>query len=351
VKRVILLNTNMEWGGGEKWHLEAAYYLKKNEFEVEFICNPHSKLSHEARQSRYKTHEINVGKLSFINPLKQKELSYLMRGAHAVIMNLPQDFKVGTLAAESAGVKRIIYRRGMPHPIKDKGINKKLFNKISHVIANSKEVAQSLIMHTEDWFPQEKIVTIYNGIELEKLNHSHQTYYRKKEGEIVLGNAGRLVSQKGQKELLQVAKILKQDGFKFHLLIAGYGELENELKELCAKYELEDEVTFLGHVKDMPKFFNSIDYFVFPSHFEGCPNTLIEAMAYKKICFAYDVSSMPEVINYTNGHLSPFKDVNDMAYKIKTHSDPNIAQNAYNTVDEKFDYQKNMRKLLKILQS
>ncbi|MCO4755999.1 MAG: glycosyltransferase [Bacteriovoracaceae bacterium] len=349
MKKIILLNTNMEWGGGEKWHLEAAYFLRKNDFEVEFICNPHSKLSHEARQARYKTHEINVSKLSFINPLKQNELSKLMRGAHAVIMNLPQDFKLGTLAAENAGVKRIVYRRGMPHPIKDKGINKKLFNKLTHVIANSKEVSESLIMHTEDWFPQDKIKLIYNGLELDRLAHSHQSYYRKKEGEIVIGNAARLVSQKGQKELLQVAKILKEKEFKFHLLIAGYGELENELKQLTAQYNLNDEVTFLGHVKDMPKFFNSIDYFAFPSHFEGCPNTLIEAMAYKKICFAYDVSSMPEVINYTNGHLSPLGDVQDMAYKIIHHSDANIAQNAYKTVQEKFNYQKNMQKLLDIL--
>ena len=339
----------MEWGGGEKWHLETGNYLKRREYEVEFICNPHSKLAHDAKREGHKVTEIAVSKLSFMNPRKRSELSSAMLGAHAVIMNLPQDFKLGTLAAEKAGVKRIIYRRGMPHPIKDKSINRKLFNKLTHVIANSEEIARSLTLHTEKWFPKDKIVVIPNGLDLDRLQTSSETFYQRKDGEVILGNAGRLVEQKGQKELLKVAKTLKDKDFKFHLLIAGFGELENELKSIAASYKLQGFVTFLGHVKDMPKFFNSIDYFVFPSHFEGCPNTLLEAMAYKKICFAWDVSAMPEALNYTNGYLSPLGDVNDMADKIMGHVPGNLAENAYETVKQRFNHQKNMQMLLDIL--
>lgn len=350
MKKVILLNTNMAWGGGEKWHLEAAKYLSNHGYQVELICNPHSKLSHEAKKMGFPVKEISVGKLSFMNPIKRSELAKAMEEAHAVIMNLPQDFKVGTLAAEKAGAQRIIYRRGMPHPIKDKGINRKLFQKVTHVIANSEEIARSLLTHTEAWFPKGKIVIIPNGIELDKLNQSSESFYSRKDGETIIGNAGRLVEQKGQSDLLKLAALLKKKEFNFHMLIAGYGELESQLKSEAAQLGLQGSVSFLGHVKNMPKFFNSIDYFVFPSRYEGCPNTLIEAMAYKKVCFAYDVSAIPEAINYTNGYLSQVGDINDLAYKIMNHSDSNLAKNAYSTVEEKFNYQKNMQKLLDILE-
>lgn len=339
----------MEWGGGEKWHLEAADFLRRAHYEAEFICNPHSKLSHEAKKRGFKVQEISISKVSFINPLKKGALEKLLSGAHGVILNLPQDFKAGTIAAKKAGVKRIIYRRGMPHPIKDKPTNKKLFQMVTHVIANSGEVQKSLLLHTEKWFPKDKIVLIPNGLDLDRLQESQETYHEKAEGEIVLGNAGRLVEQKGQKDLVHLAKLLKEKGQKFHLLIAGFGELEGELQDMIAKSGLEKEITLLGHVKDMPKFFNSIDYFVFPSRFEGSPNTLLEAMAYKKVCFAYDVSAMPELIHYTNGYLSPLGDHRDMAYKIMHHDQPSMGDNARKTVEERFSYQKNMQTLLDVL--
>lgn len=349
MKKVSFLNTNMEWGGSEKWLLKAASFLKRNDYHVEFICAPHSRLAHDAKTKGYEVRELTVSKLSFLRTGKQKELENILQASYALIMDQPQDFKIGTLAAQRAGLKRIIYRKGLPHPIKDKGINKKLFNQLTHIIANSEETSKSLTLHTERWFPKEKIVTIYNCLEIDKLQHSSEKYYSPKPGEIVLGSAGRLIEQKAHLELLHVAKLLKDQNFDFHLLIAGYGPMESELKKKAASLGLAQKVTLLGNVQDMPKFYNSIDYFVLTSHLEGCPSALIEAMAYKKICFAYDVSSMPEVLNYSNGYLSPFKDVNDLAYKIANHVPSNLAQNAYETVKTKFDYQKNMQKLLDIL--
>lgn len=339
----------MEWGGAEKWLLEAADFLKDEGQAVQLICNPHSKLAHEAKQYGLSVREINTAKLSFLLPRKNNELESAMQDAHAVIIGNQDDLKTGTFAAEKVGVKKIIYRRNSPQPLKDNGLNKKIFAKLTNVIAISQEVAKNLVLHTENWFPKDKISTLYNGFNLERLQHSYERHYTPKEGEVVLGSAGRFVEEKGHKDLLKVAKILSEHDFKYHLLIAGYGELESELKSMAKAYGIEQSVTFLGYEKDMPKFFNSIDYFIFPSHSEGCPNTLIEAMAYKKICFAYDVSSIPEVLDYTNGYLSQFGDVKEMASKIMGHVPGNQGENAYKTVEEKFDYQRNMRTLLDII--
>ena len=349
MKKIVLFNTNMEWGGSEKWHLKVADFLQEQDYAVELVCRPHSKLSHEAKQMGFKTREINVSSLSFLNPLKQNELEIHLRQAYALIMNLPQDFKVGAPLAEKLKIKRIIYRKEKPFPVKDKSINKKLFSKLTHVIATSQEVAKSLTLHTEDWFPKDKIHVIPNGIETEKMQFSKEVFHPRKEGEVLLGNAGRFLPEKGHKDLLQVAKILEEKNFKFHLLLAGYGEMENELKDLTAKFGIKENVSFLGHLTNMPKFFNSIDHFIFTSRVEGSSNTLIEAMAYKKTCFAFDVSSIPELIDYTCGYLSPLGDIADMAYKIIHHSPNQMGENALKAVKEKYNHQKNMQKLLNIL--
>ena len=350
MKKIILLNTNMDWGGSERWLLGAGDFLKRNDWEVEFICSPHSKLSHDAKRFGHKASEISPSKFSFIRNMRRSELEQKMSGADAVLIGLPEDFRAGVLAAESGGVEKILYRKGSPAPVKNTSLNKKLFNKTTNVIASSKEVANCMLTHTEMWFPKEKIEVIYEGLDLARLRRSDDKFRAPKPGEIVLGHAGKLVEDKGHKDLLKIASLLKERGFDFHILVAGYGELEKELKAVQNNLGLQEKVTYLGYVKDMPKFYNSIDYFVYPSYSEGSPETLMEAMAYEKICFAYDASSMPEAINYTNGYLSPLGDVQDMVYKIANHSGGNLGQNARQTVQEKFNYQKNMQKLLDILE-
>lgn len=352
MKKVTLLNTNIAWGGGEKWHFETALYLKDIGYACELICYPESALAIKARKHNIIVHKLKVGKLSFLNPFLKKKFKELTKTSDVIIVNLPQDFKFASAAAAKTKSPKIFYRRGMPHPIKNSFINRLLFPRLGHIIANSQEVAKGLYAQTEHWFPKEKIVIIYNGIDQENLKISKNKLYQKRDNEIVLGNAARLVEQKGQIDLLKIANILKQRDFKFHLLIAGTGPLESELRQYCARHDLEQYITFIGHVDDMPAFFNSIDYFIFPSSFEGLPNTLLEAMAYGKPCFAYDISSMPEVLNYTNGHLSPYRNFKDMAQKIEQHdrNDERLTNNAKETIREKFDYRKNMQKLVKLLE-
>jgi glycosyltransferase involved in cell wall biosynthesis len=269
-------------------------------------------------------------------------------------MNLPADLKVAGIAAKLAGVRRIIYRRGMPHPLRNTVLNRFLFKKIiTHVVVNSKEIGRSLKQGNEAWFPEEKMVLIYNGVDTSRPVDKSRKLYEKQEDEIVIGNAGRLTEQKGQKYLVELAKLLKSEGIKFKILIAGEGELRQALQKLIDEAGVKEEVRLLGHVSDMPAFFNSLDVFVFTSLFEGSANTLIETLQYGVPIVAWDVSSNPEiVINGESGYLIPVGDLERMAVIIKITNQRNKEDLKCKTekiLKESFDSNNNLTILLKIL--
>lgn len=274
----------------------------------------------------------------------------------AVVMNLPSDLKLAGIAAKLAGVKTIVYRRGMPHPLRNSFLNRLLFkNILTHVVVNSQEIGRSLQQGNEAWFPQEKMLLLYNGVNTRLPINTDQKLYSKVGEEIVIGNAGRLTEQKGQKYLLQMAQILKSKGVNFHLLIAGEGELHRDLQNAISAENLDNEVTLLGHVEDMTAFMNSLDIFVFPSLFEGSANTLIETLHHGKPCIAFDISSNPEIIEHgVNGYLAKPFEANELAqYVMELSSHPERASEFVKKGEaiilEKFDSGKNLDKLQKIL--
>jgi glycosyltransferase involved in cell wall biosynthesis len=346
VKKIFFLNTNKQWGGGEKWHLNAALFLQKHGYTSHLICYPNSDLAKEAKKKSLLVSEVKIGKLSFLNPIIILKLRRILSEADTMIMNLPQDFKIGTIVANSLNYKRIIYRRGMPHPIKNTFINKNLFPKLTHIIANSEEIRRNLSLKSP-WFPDHKVSIIYNGISTKDLNKDTKIFDT---NPVRIGCIARLTKQKALHEAIEIAKILKEQNFNFTLSIAGKGEKYEELKSLIFHYNLQKQVSLIGHVENVSEHMKKLDYFLFPSHFEGSPNTLIEAMGAQLICFAYSTSSVPEIIeDGITGYLAPKSDIQMLAQKIINHNCPQISKAAQDKVFQKFDYEKNMQKLLEII--
>ena len=133
---------------------------------------------------------------------------------------------------------------------------------------------------------------------------------------LILGNAGRLTAQKGQKHLIDIAKKLKNQGLEFTLFIAGSGDMEEELRDLIDENGLNNEIIMLGFVEDMDAFMNSIDVFLLTSEWEGFGFVLVEAMVREVPVVCFDITSNPEIIkDKETGFLVPFGDTNDFADK------------------------------------
>lgn len=347
--KILFVNSNKAWGGGEKWHLETARYLRSWGFDVVFLLNTETRLADRT----ISTYRLKISKSSFLNPIKRKYVQEIIKKEQidSVIVNLPQDFKLIGFAVQNLNLRRVIYRRGMPHPLKNSFINRYLITKIyTHLLANSRAVEESLLFNTSAWFPKEKIMLVKNGIRRGEIDPDGTRLYSKKEDELIIGNAGRLVAQKGQKYLITLGRILKDQSFKFKILIAGIGPLLDDLKASVFENDLEKNIIFLGHQKEMSPFFRSLDLFVFPSLFEGLPNTLIEAMAHGIPAIGFNLSSIPEVIkNDCNGYLVEPFDIGMMARLIMEKDFYAFRDNALRTVEQEFSYEKNILPLLDIL--
>ena len=282
--------------------------LLRQGYNSVLVTNLQSQLRKKGVADGLNVYSFSISNLSFLNPIKifTLFLFFKTKKFDTVIMNLPADLKVAGIAAKLAGVKNIIYRRGMPHPLRNTRLNRFLFEKVlTRVIVNSEEIGRSLSLGNESWFPKEKLALLYNGISLTTPHDKTKVLYEKKGNEFVIGSAGRLTHQKGQKHLIEMAEILQSRGFNFKVFIAGEGELKASLLEMIKAKGLPEKVILLGHVTDMGAFMNSIDLFVFPSLFEGSANTLIETLFYEKPIVAFDVSSNPEIIQHrVNGLLA-----------------------------------------------
>ncbi|WP_191907016.1 glycosyltransferase [Adhaeribacter soli] len=359
-KVICFFNSNKAWGGGEKWHFSTAREFIRRGFKTFLVTNPGSALARKCTEAQLPFLPVRITNLSFLNPYKIYKLySYFrQQQTDVVIMNLSSDVKAGSIAAKLAGVKKIMYRRGLPHPLRDTLLNRFIYQRVlTHVIVNSEEVGRSFTTNNETWFPAHKLFLLNNGVDINQHTEASHKLYQKQGSEIIIGNAGRLTAQKGQEYLIQMAQVLKARQVNFKLLIAGEGKLKQPLTELIRQQNLENEITLLGHVEDMAGFLNSLDVFVFPSLFEGSANTLIEVLHQGIPSVAFNISSNPEIIEHgkTGFLATPFSAEEMAAYVMQLTTDAafrqEIVQNGKQLIREKFDIRKNLDRLQALISS
>ena len=116
----------------------------------------------------------------------------------------------------------------------------------------------------------------------------------------ILSTAGTVeVRYKGQQYVIEALYQLKKMGFSnYEYYIIGGGDntrLQNEVK----KYDLEEEVVFVGNIKHEMIFdlLDKTDIYVQPSTVEGLPRSVVEAMSRACPVIASRVGGIPELIN------------------------------------------------------
>jgi glycosyltransferase involved in cell wall biosynthesis len=105
---------------------------------------------------------------------------------------------------------------------------------------------------------------------------------------------------------------------RLQLVYAGAGDLE-EVRRLAARLELADRIQCIGWLEAPRKRAElaGATVFVLPSHLEGMPMSLLEAMAWGLPAIATSVGGVPEVIDHNvNGLLVPAGDIDALAAAI-----------------------------------
>jgi glycosyltransferase involved in cell wall biosynthesis len=110
----------------------------------------------------------------------------------------------------------------------------------------------------------------------------------------VVGNL--IVSHKGQDILLAVLQTAKWKGRDWVLNIYGDGLDREYLRELVTFYQLENKVFLHGRVGDIRRVWGQDHLLVMPSHMEGMPLAIVEAMLCGRPSVATDVGGATEWI-------------------------------------------------------
>jgi glycosyltransferase involved in cell wall biosynthesis len=356
---ICFFNGTKIWGGGEKWYFEMACRLRELDYKIVAVASIQSVLLLKLRINGVPTYSTRLGNLSFLNPISIFRIYRFFKRSQikTLIINLSSDLKVAGIAAKLAGIKTVIYRRGSAIPIKDTWLNRFIFRHlVSYVIANSEETRRTIMQNNPGIFDQSRIHVIYNGIDLNEFGKSsHKPVYQPDNGEYLIGNSGRLVHQKGQKYLIDVASILKKKGYKFKILIAGDGALKEQLQQYANQIGVQDKIIFLGFVKDIRAFMEQLDVFALTSLWEGFGYVIAEAMACGKPVVAFNNSSNPElVMNDENGFLVPFPDTNMFAQQVETLLNNKelrvtMGEKSVQILNNKFTIDKTVEKLEKLL--
>ncbi|HEX7316907.1 MAG TPA: glycosyltransferase [Pyrinomonadaceae bacterium] len=118
-----------------------------------------------------------------------------------------------------------------------------------------------------------------------------------KEDEKVLLAVGRLSREKGHADLVRAVARLRETGpdVDFKLVILGEGPERAAVEEEARRLGVFERIVFAGHASDVRPFYALADALALPSHSEGSPNVLLEAMAAGVPVAATRVGGVPEI--------------------------------------------------------
>ena len=220
-------------------------------------------------------------------------------------------------------LKLVVHRR-VDFPPKTGVINrfKYLHKGIDRYIAISKAINEILVQYGVS---QEKTVTVPSAVDKDV----YQAFDKEREKARwcakfgldpqvpLIGQAAAMTEQKGYPTLLDSLVVLKRMGFKFNCLVAGDGHLRNSLESLRVSLNLQDCLSFIGWIDEVPAFLSALDIFAMPSNFEGLGTAALDAIYAGCPVVASSVGGLKEsIIHEHTGLLAQVKNSAEFAEQL-----------------------------------
>lgn len=257
--------------------------------------------------------------------------------------------------------KIILYFRseGTPSQLTPRLV-KSLINDTDHVVAHSKKAIDNLMRANIN---ESHLTFIPNCIEEERfLKPVLSTDLPIKNKFRIILAAARPVREKGHHIAIEAIFELKKKNIDIDLLIPGViptgvdNSYFEHLESLIKKYDLKENVHFIGWRENLIADIIQCDAVVLPSHTEGFPRTIIEAMLHKTPVCATPVGGIPEAIEHRKtGMLFDVDNAEQLANNLNELIN-NLAlrnaiiDNAYNYSHEYFNPKNNTKGMISVLE-
>jgi glycosyltransferase involved in cell wall biosynthesis len=172
----------------------------------------------------------------------------------------------------------------------------------------------------------------------------------------VILSVGRLSTEKGHADLLAAVRLLLRDHpqLTIRLILVGDGIERPTLERAAAAPDLASSVIFVGHCSNVWPYYSLADVLALPSHSEGSPNALLEAMAAGVPIVACKVGGVPETVEDGSSALlvPPAKPAAMASALARVLEDPALAarlvSNAAERLAKRFSPQSRYQALLEV---
>lgn len=305
--RVLHITRTAKIAGAENLLLEIAKKYDRENFYMEF-CTISGRGDFHGQLDKLGAVSYALGMRSFIEvPLIFLNLVGLLRKKKYDVLHVHLFLSsfLGLLAGLVAKVpvkimtrhySDYMYLYGNPFKVRIDRLSLRLCDKVTVV---SEAVGRVII--ERDHFDCGKLITVYNGIDLDKFKPVLSSSEKIKrelgfEGVLIVGAVGSLEYRKGHSFLIEAAQHVIESVPKVHFIVAGEGPLLNTLKAKTSSMGISGNFSFIGYRSDISEVISSFDVFVHPSTEEGFGIAILEALAMGKPVVAFSVGGIPEII-------------------------------------------------------
>ena len=314
-RRVLLMTSSMRGGGSEQQTLLLLQHLDRSRFKpLLYVTDPSGPLLDQVPADvQILHHETskNVSKGYLPGRILRKQSKHLknLLVKHQIDVIYDRTFHM-TLMAGPAGksskvprVSTIVSPPDRALPLLERRFLwlkhrrlKTAYQNASCVITVSQECAIAAKKYYQ--LGHQTVLTISNPVDRQRIIEAASESKVQRDKRITLICVGRMTREKGHHDLIEALSSIDEDWPEnlpsIHLWCIGDGPLRGELEDRCGALE-NHQVSFLGHQKNPWKYINAADALVLPSHFEGMPNVVLEAMTLRTPVIATRIGGTNEL--------------------------------------------------------
>ena len=314
------------WGGLEMAAFELAQDLNNRGHFVLTVCPRGSRIEEKLREHRLPCEAVDSKK--YFSPATTLQIRHLIQsiGIKTVVLHqLPDIWIVQPALLGLSEVRLLGFAHMFLSHSKQDLAHKFLYSRMTSIICLTRTQKENFLKNLP--VKEEQIVIIPNGVDTAKFAPSNRSEdVRKSLGggdELLVGVIGRLDKLKGQVETVEAARILKDRGAKFKIVLIGEdtvntGGTRSQLEKMIRDYDLNNHVVLAGFRSDIPAVVASLDVLAMPSWAETFGRVLIEAMASRTPVIATSAGGVADIVeNNVDGLLIPPQDPQSLAFAIE----------------------------------
>jgi glycosyltransferase involved in cell wall biosynthesis len=323
-KKKIAIVANSTWNI-HNFRLNILTVLSQYNYDITVIAPTDQYITYKKLFPQVK--HINLKKLvrKGTNPLKDWQLTLELLNIYRaekpdIILHYtikPNIF--GGIAAQIAKIPYICVVTGLGYSFLHEGfinfISKKLyrysFNKSEKVIFEN--IDDRLLFNQLGLVGPEKSISVKGcGINIDHFKPFSANGFAK-HIPVVFSFIGRLLYDKGVKEFVEAARIVKKSNPDTQFWVIG--DIDKDNPSALNPHELqswieEGIIEYHGHTEDIKTYISKTDCVVCPSYREAIPRVVQEGMAMKKSIITTDTAGCKEAVEEgKNGYLVPIKNV------------------------------------------